>query len=150
MKQSSMREKSRRVTRFLITQFIALVGWILVQSFFSLSSAGQHLPFLIIVLIEAIWWIALLAIMQRLFLLEYNRFVRVAIDLEDANQSLRSATNQLLQHMKNNHTEDRTDNHIEDRVDNHREDHGSDYADHHMDDRAQEEHVVQNQRDIEN
>lgn len=149
-----MREKSHRVTRFLTTQFIALVGWIIVQSFFSLSSLGQHLPFLITVLIEAVWWIALLAIMLRLFLVEYNRFVQAAIDLEDANQRLRSATNQLLQHMKHNHTEDRADNpiedHTEDRADNHMQDHVSGYADHHMDDRAQEEHVVQKQRDIEN
>jgi hypothetical protein len=102
MKELSMRQKSHRVTRFLITQFIALVGWIIVQSFFSLSVAGQHLPFLVTVLIEAVWWIALLAIMTRLFLLEYNRFVQAAVDLEEANQKLRNATNQLLQHMKNN------------------------------------------------
>ncbi len=102
MKESDMRQKSHRVTRFLITQFIALVGWIIVQSFFSLSAAGQHLPFLLTVLIEAIWWIALLAIMLRLFLLEYNRFVQAAVDLEEANQRLRNATNQLLQHMKSN------------------------------------------------
>ena len=106
MKQSSMREKSHRVTRFLITQFVALVGWIIVQSFFSLSSAGQHLPFLITVLIEAVWWIVLLAIMLRLFLLEYNRFVQAAVELEEANQRLRNATNQLLQHMKGSHTQE--------------------------------------------
>ena len=140
MEKSSMREKSYRFTRFLITQCIALVGWIIVQSFFSLSSVGQRLPFLIMVLIEAIWWIALLAIMLRLFLLEYNRFVQAAVDLEGANQRLRSATNQLLQHMKDNNTEDRADNpmedHAEDRADNPIEDHVSNYADNHRDDRA--------------
>jgi hypothetical protein len=102
MEHSKMRQKSYRVTRFLITQFIALMGWIIVQSFFSLSAAGQHLPFLVTVIIEAIWWIALLAIMLRLFLSEYNRFVQAAVDLEEANSRLRNATNQLLQHMKNN------------------------------------------------
>ncbi len=113
MKQSSMRAKSHRVIRFLITQFIALAGWIIVQSFFSLSSAGQHLPFLTMVLIEAIWWIALLAIMLRLFLLEYNRFVQAAVDLENANQRLRNATNQLLQRMKDNQTDNRAGDHIQ-------------------------------------
>lgn len=110
MKESNMRQKSHRVTRFLTIQFIALVGWIIVQSFFSLSATGQHLPFLITVLIEAIWWIALLAIMLRLFLLEYNRFVQATVDLETANQRLRGATNQLLQHMKDNQPQE---NHAE-------------------------------------
>ena len=109
MKLLTMREKSHRVTRFIIVQFIALVGWIIVQSFFSLSPAGRTIPFAIIVLIEAIWWIALLGTMLWLFMLEYNRFAQSAIQLEEANTKLREATNQLLEQMREQDTQNGSD-----------------------------------------
>jgi hypothetical protein len=37
MADISLRHKAQRVTRFVLVQFLALVGWILVQLFFSLS-----------------------------------------------------------------------------------------------------------------
>lgn len=100
MKLLSMREKARRVTRFIIIQFIALVGWILVQAFFSLSPMGQVLPFALTIVIEAVWWIALLAIMFVLFLQEYNRFVQATLELEEANRNLRTKTNDILEHIR--------------------------------------------------
>ncbi len=105
MQQLTMRQKAHRVTRFVIVQFIALVGWIIVQSFFSLSPLGQTIPFAFILIIEAIWWIATLAIMLRLFIWEYSRFVQSAVELEDANRKLREATNQILAQIRDQSTQ---------------------------------------------
>ena len=96
MQQVTMRQRAHRVTRFVILQFIALVGWIIVQSSFSLTSLGRTIPFAVTMVVEAIWWIVTLAIMLVLFRREYNRFVQSAFDLEDANRKLREATNQIL------------------------------------------------------
>ena len=96
MEQLSMRQRSRRITWFVTVQLIALVGWILVQSFFSLSALGRTIPFSVTIVIEAIWWIATLVIMFFLFKREYNGFVKAVLELEDANKSLRRATNNFL------------------------------------------------------
>ncbi len=96
MELLSMRQRSRRITWFVTVQLIALVGWIIVQSFFSLSALGRTIPFAITIVIEAIWWIATLVIMFFLFRREYNGFVRAVLELEDANKSLRRATNDYL------------------------------------------------------
>ncbi|HLZ63293.1 MAG TPA: hypothetical protein VKR06_40690 [Ktedonosporobacter sp.] len=89
-------QKAYRVRRFIIVQFIALVGWIIVQSSFSLTPAGQSIPFQVMIVSEGIWWIALLAIMLILFTREYNSFAHSALELEDANKQLREATNRLF------------------------------------------------------
>ena len=96
MQGITMRDRAQRVSRFIIVQFIALVGWIIVQSTFSLTSLGRTIPFALMMVIEAIWWIVTLGIMLVLFRREYNRFVQSAVDLEDANRKLREATNQIL------------------------------------------------------
>ena len=100
MKGMSLQGKARRVTRFVWVQFIALLGWILVQLFFSLSPLGHSLPLALTLCIEAIWWMGLLLIMLLLFLQEYNRFVQAALDLEEANQRLRRATNQIVESLR--------------------------------------------------
>ena len=96
MQMITMRQRADRVLRFVIVQFIALVGWIIVQSFFSLSSLGSALPFALTIVIEAVWWIATLGIMLLLFIREHDRFVQSVLDLEEANRRLRQATNQML------------------------------------------------------
>ena len=96
MQQVTMRERANRVTRFVIVQFIALVGWIIVQSTFSLTSLGRTIPFAVTMVVEAIWWIVTLVIMYYLFRRVYKDFVQSAFDLEDANRKLREATNQIL------------------------------------------------------
>ena len=92
----SMHQHAHRVTEFLTVQLIALIGWIIVQSTFSLSPLGRTLPFAVTIVVEAIWWIATLVIMFLLFKREYNRFVQAALDLETANRRLRQSTNELL------------------------------------------------------
>src|SRR5947209_2071982 len=98
MQGITMRDRAQRVSRFIIVQFIALVGWIIVQSSFSLTSFGRTIPFSVMMIVEAIWWIATLAIMLYLFRRVYNSFAQSAFDLEDANRKLREATNQILAH----------------------------------------------------
>ncbi len=96
MEVLTMRQRARRITWFVTVQLIALVGWILVQSFFSLSPLGRTIPFAITIVIEAIWWIATLVIMFFLFRQEYNGFVKAVLDLEEANKRLRRATSSFL------------------------------------------------------
>ncbi len=101
MELLNMRQQAHRVIRFVTVQFIALVGWIVVQSTFSLSPLGSNIPFALMMVIEAIWWIALLAIMFVLFKVELNRFVQSALELEEANRRLRERTNDILAHLGN-------------------------------------------------
>lgn len=91
-----MRQHSRRVAEFLTVQLIALIGWIIVQSTFSLSPLGRTLSFEVTIVVEAIWWIATLVIMFLLFKRVYDRFVQAALDLETADRRLRQSTNELL------------------------------------------------------
>ncbi len=98
--RSTLRDKAQPVTRFVTTQIIALVGWLIVQSLFSLSPFGQSLPFEVMIIVETIWWIATLVIMYFMFMRVYKAFVKSAFDLEDANNKLRDATNQMLFNMK--------------------------------------------------
>jgi len=101
MELLSMRQRSRRITWFLTVQLIALVGWILVQSFFSISALGRTIPFAVTIVIEAIWWIATLVIMFLLFRREYNSFVNAVLELEEANRKLRRATSTFLLEQSN-------------------------------------------------
>jgi hypothetical protein len=97
----NMEQRANRITRFVTVQLIALVGWIIVQSFFSLSSLGRTIPFAVTMVIEAIWWIATLVIMFLLFRREYNRFVQAVLELEEANRRLRETTNNVLLELRN-------------------------------------------------
>jgi hypothetical protein len=97
----NMRQRAHRVKRFVTVQLIALVGWIIVQSFFSLSPLGRTIPFVLTMVIEAIWWIATLVIMFLLFKREYDRFVQAVLELEEANRRLRVTTNNVLLELRN-------------------------------------------------
>ncbi|HEU0003146.1 MAG TPA: hypothetical protein VFQ36_19705 [Ktedonobacteraceae bacterium] len=101
MELRNMTQRANRITRFVTVQLIALVGWIIVQSFFSLSAPGRAVPFAITLVIEAIWWIATLVIMFLLFRREYNSFVQSVLDLEEANRRLRKATSDILTEIGN-------------------------------------------------
>jgi magnesium-transporting ATPase (P-type) len=101
MAMVNMQQRAHRVTRFVTVQLIALVGWIIVQSFFSLSSLSRTIPFAVTLVIEAIWWIATLVIMFLLFRREYSRFVQAVLELEEADRRLRERTNNVLFELKN-------------------------------------------------
>src|SRR5947209_445667 len=96
----NMRQRAQVVTRFTVVQLIALVGWIIVQSFFSLSPPGRTIPFAVTIVIEAIWWMATLVIMFLLFKRIYDGFVQTVLDLEEANKRLREATNSFLSELR--------------------------------------------------
>ena len=96
MEVLTMRQRARRITWFVTVQLIALVGWILVQSFFSLSAIGRTVPFALTIVIEAIWWSVTLVLMFLLFKREYNDFVKAVLELEEANRRLRRATSSFL------------------------------------------------------
>ena len=100
MPEQRLQQKASRVTRFTVVQLIALIGWIIVQSFFSLTAPGQAVPAFITIIVEAIWWIITLVIMFLLFKREYQGFVQAALELEDANRRLREATNRVLHNLK--------------------------------------------------
>ncbi len=101
MEQTGMQKRAHKVRRFLTVQLIALIGWILVQSFFSLTPPGRTIPYAITIVIEAIWWIATLVIMYFLFKQEYDNFVKAVLDLEEANRRLRGMTNNILLELSN-------------------------------------------------
>ena len=100
MELLNMGQHAYRITRFVIVQLIALVGWIIVQSTFSLI-LGSAISFTLTMVIEAIWWIATLVIMFLLFKREYDRFVQTVLELEEANRRLRKATNDILLERRN-------------------------------------------------
>ena len=102
MEQSGIQKHAHRVRRFLTVQLIALIGWIIVQSFFSLSPPGRAIPYAITIMIEAIWWIASLVIMFLLFKQEYDSFVKAVLDLEEADKKLRGMANNILLGLRNN------------------------------------------------
>ncbi len=101
MELTGMQKRAYKVRRFLTVQLIALIGWIIVQSFFSLTPPGRAIPYAITILIEAIWWIATLVIMYFLFKQEYDNFVKAVLDLEEANRRLRGMTNNMLLELSN-------------------------------------------------
>ena len=101
MELSGMQKRAHRVRRFLTVQLIALIGWILVQSFFSLSPPGRTIPYVLSIMVEAIWWIATLVVMFLLFKREHDSFVVAVLDLEEANRRLRGATNNMLLELRN-------------------------------------------------
>jgi hypothetical protein len=98
--QLSMRQHAQRLTWFVTVQLIALIGWIIVQSTFTLSPLGHGIPFVVIMVVETIWWIATLVIMFVLFRRLYTSFIQAAVDLEDANKRLRDTTNSILTEMR--------------------------------------------------
>ena len=96
----SMRQHAQRVSWFVTVQLIALIGWIIVQSTFTLSPLGRNISFPVIMVIETIWWIATLVIMFLMFRRLYNNFMRAALDLEEANKRLRDTTNSILTELR--------------------------------------------------
>jgi hypothetical protein len=97
MASLNMRRRANRVSYFVTVQLVALIGWIIVQSLFNLlATSGHVIPFLVIMIIETIWWIATLVIMFFLFRRVYNGFVQNVLELEEANKKLRDRTNSFL------------------------------------------------------
>lgn len=89
----SVANQRSRLFQFVTVQIIALIGWIIVQSFFSLSPLSHTIPLPVLLIVETVQWIATLVIMFVLFRREYNRFVQAVLELEEAKKRLREAEN---------------------------------------------------------
>lgn len=102
-------QHANSVRRFVIIQLVALIGWILVQTFFTLSPPGRTVPFSVIIIIEAIWWAVTLVLMFLVFRRIYNSFAQAAVDLEEANKRLRQRTNTILSDLSSNESASQDD-----------------------------------------
>ncbi len=112
METSVMHDNAHRLMHFVLVQFIALAGWVIVQSFFFLSpvvQVGHNISFAAVLVIEIIWWIATLAIMFYMFRREYTSFIQSVLALEDANNRLRHRTNVILSEIEVNNPDDRAE-----------------------------------------
>jgi hypothetical protein len=96
MASLNMRSRANRISYFVTVQLIALIGWIIVQTVFTLSPLSSALSFPVKMIIETIWWIATLVIMFVLFRRIYDGFVQNVLELEEANRKLRERTNSFL------------------------------------------------------
>lgn len=105
MAMLTISQRASSVRRFIIIQLVALIGWIIVQTFFTLSPPGHTIPFSVIIIIEAIWWSVTLVLMFLVFRRVYNSFAQAAVDLEEANKRLRQRTNMMLSDLSNSESE---------------------------------------------
>jgi len=109
MPMRTIQQRAQRITRFVVVHYITLAGWVLVQSTFSLSSRGRTIPCALLMVLEAIGWMATLLLLFVLFKREYTRFTQAVLELEEANKRLRKATNTLLRERKNQSDQERED-----------------------------------------
>ena len=63
---TQLEDTSRQLQSFFIVALIALVGWVIVQTLFSLSPFGKAQPFAVLA-IEFVWWLSLLALLALIF-----------------------------------------------------------------------------------
>ena len=91
---AQLENTSQRLRHFFSTALLALLGWVIVQTLFSLSSFGQTYPFLVLA-IEFVWWLSLLGVLSLLFrrvlwglVISMRRLRGVEKRLEDANEQI--------------------------------------------------------------
>ncbi len=103
---AQLENTSKRLRLFFITALVALLGWVVVQTLFSLSSFGQANPF-IVLMIEFFWWLSLLAVLAVLFrrvlgrlIVSMNMLKGVEKRLEDANKQIAQKNALLEQSIK--------------------------------------------------
>jgi|GEM_PF-745829 len=93
---TQLESTSKRLHLFFSIALIALLGWVVVQTLFSLSPFGGAYPFLVLA-IEFVWWLSLLAVLAVLFkrvlatLIASTRMVRLF------EQQLENANGQIMQ-----------------------------------------------------
>jgi len=91
-----LEDTSRRLRLFFITALIALLGWVVVQTLFSLSPFGRANPFVVLG-IEFVWWLSLLAALAVLFRRVLGRLTVSTRVLRIAEQRLENANEQIAQ-----------------------------------------------------
>ncbi len=93
---AQLENTSKRLRLFFITALIALLGWVVVQTLFSLSSFGQANPFIVLV-IEFFWWLSLLAVLAVLFRRVLGRLIVSMHLLKGVEERLEDANKQIAQ-----------------------------------------------------
>ena len=93
---AQLENTSKRLRLFFITALVALLGWVVVQTLFSLSSFGRANPFIVLV-IEFFWWLSLLAVLAVLFRRVLGRLVVSMHILKGVEERLEDANKQIAQ-----------------------------------------------------
>ena len=93
---AQLEDTSKRLRLFFITALVALLGWVVVQTLFSLSPFGRAYPFIVLT-IEFFWWLSLLAVLAILFRRVLGRLVVSTHTLKGVEKRLEDANEQITQ-----------------------------------------------------
>ncbi len=93
---AQLENTSQRLRFFFITALVALLGWVVVQTLFSLSPFGRANPFVVLA-IEFVWWLSLLAVLAVLFRRVLARLIISTSTLKVVEQHLEDANEQIVQ-----------------------------------------------------
>ncbi len=93
---AQLENSSQRIRMFFIVALVALLGWVVVQTLFSLSPFGQSNPFVVLV-IEFIWWLTLLAVLAILFRKAIARLIFSTYNVKLVEKRLAEANEQIEQ-----------------------------------------------------
>ena len=93
---TELENTSQRLRLFFSTALLALLGWVVVQTLFSLSPFGQAYPFLVLA-IEFVWWLSLLGVLAFLFRNVLGRLIMSTRTLRGVEKRLEDANEQITQ-----------------------------------------------------
>lgn len=93
---AQLEDTSRKLQAFFLVALVALIGWVIVQTLFSLSPFGKAQPF-IVLSIEFIWWFVLLALLAYLFNRVLSNLTFSTYNLGLVKQQLDTAHEEILQ-----------------------------------------------------
>ncbi len=86
---------SRKLQTFFVVALVALTGWVIVQTAFSLSPFGKAQPF-IVLCIEFVWWLSLLALLTYLFKRVLSKLTFSTYNLGLVKQQLDTAHEEIV------------------------------------------------------
>ena len=92
---AQLEDTSKRLRLFFSTALIALLGWVVVQTLFSLSPFGRANPFIVLA-IEFFWWLSLLAVLAVLFRRVLRRLIMSTHMLKGVEKRLEDANEQIM------------------------------------------------------
>lgn len=91
-----LEDTSHKLQTFFLVALVALTGWVIVQTLFSLSPFGKAQPF-IVLSIEFVWWFVLLALLAYLFKRVLSNLTFSTYNLRLVKQQLDTAHEEILQ-----------------------------------------------------
>lgn len=93
---AQLQNTSRKLQTFFLVALIALIGWVIVQTLFSMSPFGKAQPF-IVLSIEFVWWLSLLTLLAYLFRRVLSNLTFSTYNLGLVKQQLDTAHEEILQ-----------------------------------------------------